>query len=159
MIGKLVKRLEDRAFRRRGPHRPPPHIHRLTGVIDVTIGVADAGWVVAEKRAPMDDDRGLRWQALQPWWNGAVEMSARRTTEAEVVGITSQIERAFAAQMHIALHDPLQREQRISQEPSEEPCTPSGRGRRYTPRDDPLQPPARHIAVDGFGIDALGLEP
>ena len=69
-------------------------------------------------------------------------------SERKVVGQPRQGERALATQVHIAVHDPLQRHQRDL--PSRVgPLARAFRERApvYSP-DDALQPAALHIVVD-----------
>ena len=73
--------------------------------------------------------------------------------------VARQIERAFPAQVHVVLQDPLQRQQHAFPRDGDGIVHALRHGAPVDPPYYPLQPPARDVAVDGFGVDTLGPEP
>ena len=74
------------------------------------------------------------------------------------MGMAGQLEGGLSAQVHGVVHEPLQGEEKYG------PGLPAARRALWRwaavhPADDALEPAAGDIVVNGFRVDATGLQP
>ena len=159
MAGQLIERLQDGTFRARCPDWPVPHLDGRARAPRSKPYVVDTDRVVAEEPAPTHDHPCPHRQPLQPRWHLAIEVDARPSPQAQVVRVAGHVQSALSAQVHGILQKPLQREEgNLPGLRGDVSCTFRERAAVH-PADDPLQPPASDIVVDGLGIDPPGPQP
>ena len=158
VVRQFIDRFKNRALGARYPYGPAPDMRGPLVIPIPAIRVFNSGRAPAEKSRPMQGYPFRGWQAIDPRRSITVELNPSRRSQVQIVDMASEFQRAFPAQMHIAAHKSLQRDQ--DRLPGQVVSLRAiwWRTSVHAP-DDTLDPPARGVLVDGFWVDAPRLQP